>query len=1289
MHLILGLFVLSLLAPFANAQNTVCARVKIEIRQEMTLERQGFEAQMNIQNTTDSAIENIGVVVRVTDENGEPVAISDNPNDFSAKFFVRLARKENIDNVDGNGVVDAKKNATIEWLLIPAPGSAGTSPLGKKYLVGATLKYRFGSDESVMEVAPDLITVKPLPQLTLDYFLPEHVYADDALTDEIEPIVPFTLGVRVRNNGFATAKKVKIDSAQPKIVENKQGLLINFLLTGSYLDDAPAQNTLLMDFGEIPGKSNRMGRWVMETTLSGEFVEFTARFTHADELGGALTSILEATHAHFLIQDVRVDLPGRDHVRDFLARDGDVLRVYESDGTDTEVTDRSAVATFSAEGGRYRLAFPATAGFAYAKVPDPSDGRMVLGKVMRSDAKQMAPENVWLSKTRNPETKRWEYWVNFFDANTTGTYETEFELPSTEPQAPAMQFIPDRTVKEGEQMSFIIEASSAARKPLTMTAQPLPARATYVTKPGSAQAPGLVTAIFDWTPPAGSVGSYPIVFTASDGTLSTSRTATIKVVPADTAAFRGPATPAIESPLAGAALVSPTPTLRVQPSPEQGDSAEQVQFELYADEAATQLVESAMVVKAPATPGAGGALVVPPTEWKPSTTLRQGARYWWRARTFDSRLHSPWVYAHFTVESSGAAPAGFNQTSPGPDTRVADLAPVLAWTNSSTANGGAATYTVTVARDAAFTDVVAQVRGLAEAPGGRTSWKIGPPLPEAGKYYWRVVAAHPGGTQTSATPRAFTVDPSNRPPAAPVILGPSAGQVSSSRSPTLAIAPSADPENDPVRYVFEIDSVSTFDSAAKRSSGEVAATSWTQADLADDTRYWWRVKAIDGRAGSEWVTGEFVVSLSNDAPPVPRLRNPGNGAWSASPQPSLEAMLVTDPEGDAVRYEFEIYKNEGLTEKVTEGSAPVPALVVPVQLEAGKWYWWRVRARDSHDTASAWSTAASLYVGTGAAQPRPIALTSPSLATVPDTVGAGNGARKQVTIRWEGLDPSRDGQVALYFGAARSGFDGALIAEGLRQPPGAQAGSFVWDVSSLAPGVYYVYAVVYDALGQGRAYAPGSVVVPNPAQQGTLKITGPGILFEGGSGLATLSIERAAGQVFAPVSGNGIPQAPPVRYNGGPLAVQIPLIYPYQCSRAVPSFAIQAGPLISEDLDLAGRIVLGGADELHFVASNTGDETLRVCEIRVLSERKLDGNYSEFKVTGRLSNLGAGVLAARVLPIGNVPGVTSSGSLNFGTISPGESGSTPDAVTVIAPPGQAGIASILQRGLKWSVQVTR
>lgn len=1296
-----------------QAQTTVCARVKIEIKQKLSLERQAFDAEMKINNTTDSgAIENISVVIKVTDEAGTPVIVTDNPNDLSAKFYVRLSNKQNISDVNGTGAVAAKTTSTINWLLIPAPGSAGNSPFGKKYLVGATLKYKFGAEESVLDVAPDVITVKPLPLLTLDYFLPKDVWADDPLTTEVEATEPFTLGVRVKNNGFATAKDLKIDSAQPKIIENKQGLLINFLLTGSYVNDAPVQNTLLVNFADVAANTSKMGRWNMETTLAGKFTEFTAKFSHADELGGALTSILQATNAHVLIRDVRVDLPGRDAVRDFLARDGDVIRLYESDSTDSEVTDRSSSANLLAGASNngnasYRLTFPATAGFVYVKLPDPFNGTKTLGQIVRSDAKQLSLENVWLSKTRNEQTKKIEYWINFFDVNSTGVYDSEFQAPAAAARAPVIQFIPNRVTKESKQVSFLVEASSPDGKTVVLAAMPLPQGATFTPQTATQ---GVTRGIFDWTPAKGTAGNYLINYSATDGTLSAVRSASISVEVDSPPP--GPGTPVIVVPLSGAQVTSLKPAISVQTSTNPQDPTKKVQFELYADAAATQLVASGLLDKALPTAGNGADPVGVPTIWTVPDNLSDNTNYWWRARGFDGSLYSPWANARFFVNTFNDAPDNFNLTNPAPNAEVATLTPNLAWTNSLDKDGDAMTYSLTVYKDAALKQVVAQANDLPENVSGSTSWTVLTPLLNHTTYYWRVVAKDALGAQTASSARPFVTNTGNTAPSTPIILSPAAGSESDNPNTTLTIQNSSDAENDLLTYVFEIDTVNTFDSSDKRSSGQVIQsgngnTSWLAANLVENKRYWWRVKAQDGRAESAWTGADFLMNAVNEAPPVPTIKNPGNGAWMATQQPSLEANPVVDPDGQVVRYQFEVYKNAALTQKVTDGISPNTSLIMPLALADKSTHWWRVRALDAREMASPWSAPAVLYVSTAPYQNPSIAVTSPAQPLVPEIVVTPTGNKKQATIRWEGTDPNIEPTVALYYSKDRTSYAGTLIVDGLRQASGAQSGSYVWDVSTLAPGAYYVYAVIFDAKGSGKAYAPGAVVIPNPVQSGTVTLAimpkdQTGSITDGESYQAKITWNGASGKKMTfPISGiyhvwgamtsEDTQWGYPNLGNGTTGIKYYPIVIPYQCNKqGMTSAPPKLGSILTEDLNFAGRnVVADNAKNVTYSASNTGDESLRVCEIRVISERKLNATQSEFTVSAKLSNLGAAIVKATVSPVPARAGMTGSGSLEFSTIAAGEVGSSQSVVTIRAEPSKHSISEIMTNRLKWTVQVTR
>lgn len=325
----------------AHAEDQLCAVVLIEIAQEATFERQAFEATMRINNGLDSvALSQLKIQVSFEDDSGHVVKASSDPDATDASFFIRLDDSQNVDTLQSgangaltNGVIAAKASGVLRWVIIPTAGAAGTSLSGKRYNVGASLSYNAGGKVESLSVAPDTITVKPQPQLTLDYFLTKEVIADDAFTAVIEPPEPYTLGLRIRNSGRAAAQNVKLESAQPRIVGNDMGLAINFKINQSFVDEAPAAPTLLLDFGTIAPSRNRIGRWLMESSLSGRFIDFSASFSHPDELGGRMTSLVDATHAHFLLHDVLVDLPNRDAIRDFLAFVGDDLYVFESDST--------------------------------------------------------------------------------------------------------------------------------------------------------------------------------------------------------------------------------------------------------------------------------------------------------------------------------------------------------------------------------------------------------------------------------------------------------------------------------------------------------------------------------------------------------------------------------------------------------------------------------------------------------------------------------------------------------------------------------------------------------------------------------------------------------------------------------------------------------------------------------------------------------------------------------------------------------------------------------------------
>ena len=414
-----------LVAPVLRAQEADCAEVKIVIEQKLSLERQAFDAHMIIRNGLDGQLTNVKVELFYQDQNQQPVVATSDPNAVGATFFQRIDTMTGINSLDG-GTLAGKTNGDIHWLIIPAQGAGGDTASGKMYYIGAKVTYTLAGETTTVDVTPDYVVVRPQPLLLLDYFLPTDVYGDDPMTAEVEPVVPFTLGVRIANVGAGVSAKTTIESAQPKIVENRQGLLIDFRILGGYVGNEMLGKSLLLDFGDIPGQRAKVGRWMMATSLAGRFVEFNASFTHADSLGGAVTSLIKEVRTHKLVHDVLVDLAGHDDIYDFLAEFGNGYWVYDSNGGDAEVVDASKQASLTnVSNGNLRLIFPSSSNLIHAKLPDPFSGAKPITRVVRSDGKVLPAQNYWLSKTRNADLS-WSYFLHVFDSNATGDYILEF-----------------------------------------------------------------------------------------------------------------------------------------------------------------------------------------------------------------------------------------------------------------------------------------------------------------------------------------------------------------------------------------------------------------------------------------------------------------------------------------------------------------------------------------------------------------------------------------------------------------------------------------------------------------------------------------------------------------------------------------------------------------------------------------------------------------------------------------------------------------------------------------------
>ena len=446
------------LAASASAQQQfqgVCANVKIVIQQELAFERVGFEATLEITNNLGGdPITDFSARLTFSDPSD---LVNGLPRDVGSFFFIQRPRLSDVNATDGAGVIGPTKTAIIKWFIIPTPGAGGILPQGKKYEVGVNMSGKVGGVEipkTVFFAIPDNITVKPEPQLEIRYFQPRDVQGDDPFTPEIESPIPFTLGVLVKNSGYGPAKSVRINSQQPKIVDNKAGLILVARLLGVRVQDSALnESSLRVNLGDIQPGETRKGAWDMITSLSGEFIEFKASYTHSDELGGLSTSLIKTLEAHFIAHEVINDDPGRDQILDFLAdtdRDENQLpdTLFESQGqilpvnfeANASVTTPLANRTFVVTVNRQ------FEGWGYARLTDPGQAKLNIERVVRNDGKVINLHNVWTNIRYRPSDNFKLTYLNLFDKVVgpgvyTYTFTYAIAAPDTQPPVTRLRFV--------------------------------------------------------------------------------------------------------------------------------------------------------------------------------------------------------------------------------------------------------------------------------------------------------------------------------------------------------------------------------------------------------------------------------------------------------------------------------------------------------------------------------------------------------------------------------------------------------------------------------------------------------------------------------------------------------------------------------------------------------------------------------------------------------------------------------------------------------------------------------
>lgn len=408
---------------FLTQGGGVCARVKLQIDQEAVLSRDAFHASLTLNNLGDVDLESVTIYLQATLLNGSPANVG--------QFHFEAPATSGFTGALGNTLVQGG-TATLDWTIIPTDLAAPTADT--PYLIGGKVSYLKGGELVEFDMAPAPITARPIPKLTVKYFMQRDVFSDDPHTDVVEPSIPFSLGVMVENTGAGIANDLTLESSQPRIIENEKGLLIDFNILSTEVGGVGQSPGLKADFGSIGAGQRKVGRWLMTSSLHGHFIDYQADMQHQDIKGRDRPPIITGTEIHEMIRSVRADRVTDDSLPDFLVNDvPDIAdlpdRLHLSTGgietVSSVITPNSSTAPSA---GQLNVTLTASmpAGWSFLTVLEPSNGSFQLTGITRSDGKVILMNtNAWVTDrtfigfgTRPIRENK----LHLLDHNSTGSY---------------------------------------------------------------------------------------------------------------------------------------------------------------------------------------------------------------------------------------------------------------------------------------------------------------------------------------------------------------------------------------------------------------------------------------------------------------------------------------------------------------------------------------------------------------------------------------------------------------------------------------------------------------------------------------------------------------------------------------------------------------------------------------------------------------------------------------------------------------------------------------------------
>ena len=389
----------------SNEQSSsVCASVGLAIDQTLSMTREAFLGYLKIFNGDDiSPMENIVFNLEIRNlSTGKKVTDREMQIDIiDLEVFGGEA------SLGSLWTLGAQSTGKASFRFIPTRYAAPVEPVD--YSFGGVITYLdpITGMQVTERLLPVIKTVSPSPLLDLTYFLQRDVYADDPLTEEIEPAEDAEMALVIHNKGYGDARNVKLITQQPQIVDNEKGLLLDFSIVSSQMNGGEKAlsfgGEIPMEIGTICTSESSYLQWWLRSSLLGHFTDYDVDYVHLTSHGNTNLSLIDQLSIHELIRGFSLPDTGASKVRGFLANDlsdkDDMPdAVYFSDGSAIQpINIAESVKMSAASSDEYIVEItPSASGWNYGFTPDRSGGQKVIKAVHRvRDNVEIPLDNFW------------------------------------------------------------------------------------------------------------------------------------------------------------------------------------------------------------------------------------------------------------------------------------------------------------------------------------------------------------------------------------------------------------------------------------------------------------------------------------------------------------------------------------------------------------------------------------------------------------------------------------------------------------------------------------------------------------------------------------------------------------------------------------------------------------------------------------------------------------------------------------------------------------------------------